>query len=297
MPDYLQRDQAPLSSEVWEEIDHTVTNVARRQLLGRRVLDMVGPLGPGVPLVPHVTLAGVTPATLGGDGAGNTPITVSGRAPLPLALIAKDFTIYWQDLQATAQFGTPLDLGAAGAAAALCAVREDELIFYGDKTLGVDGLLTSAGRQAITRRDWGMGGNAFLDVVDGIERLAGAGFQPPYALMASPGLFACLLRVYGNSGILELNQARELCAGGVYQTSLIKNAVLLAQGPQNMDLIVGQDLQTAYVAGENLNHIFRVFETVALRIKQPGAICVLEARSAHVQRVRRGVPEEATGVG
>jgi len=38
---------------------------------------------------------------------------------------------------------------------------------------------------------------------------------------------------------------------------------------------VGQDLNTAYLESKNLNHYLRVLETVALRIKRPGAICVL----------------------
>jgi uncharacterized linocin/CFP29 family protein len=46
-------------------------------------------------------------------------------------------------------------------------------------------------------------------------------------------------------------------------------------GRQHFDLAVGQDLATAYLESRNLNHYLRVMETIALRIKDPGAICAL----------------------
>jgi uncharacterized linocin/CFP29 family protein len=42
-------------------------------------------------------------------------------------------------------------------------------------------------------------------------------------------------------------------------------------------LAVSEDFETAYLGEEGLNHPFRVFETVVLRIKRPSAICTLEA--------------------
>jgi uncharacterized linocin/CFP29 family protein len=39
---------------------------------------------------------------------------------------------------------------------------------------------------------------------------------------------------------------------------------------------VGQDLITAYLGPEEMGHRFRVLESLALRIKRPGAICTLE---------------------
>jgi len=52
--------------------------------------------------------------------------------------------------------------------------------------------------------------------------------------------------------------------------------LVISPKPQYVDLAVGQDMVTAYIETANMEHRFRVFETIALRIKQPGAICVLE---------------------
>jgi uncharacterized linocin/CFP29 family protein len=45
---------------------------------------------------------------------------------------------------------------------------------------------------------------------------------------------------------------------------------------QNFDLAVSQDFKTAYLGAQNMNHPFRVLESVVLRIKRPGSICVIE---------------------
>jgi uncharacterized linocin/CFP29 family protein len=41
-----------------------------------------------------------------------------------------------------------------------------------------------------------------------------------------------------------------------------------------MDLTIGQDIATAYLEQKNLNHCFRVLETVLLRIKRKQAVVI-----------------------
>ena len=49
---YLARDDAPFESAVWEILDATMQEVARSQLVGRRILDTEGPHGLGLKAVP-----------------------------------------------------------------------------------------------------------------------------------------------------------------------------------------------------------------------------------------------------
>ena len=46
--------------------------------------------------------------------------------------------------------------------------------------------------------------------------------------------------------------------------------------PQYMDLAVGADLAVGYLEQKDLNHYFRILETVALRLKEPKAVVVFE---------------------
>lgn len=43
-----------------------------------------------------------------------------------------------------------------------------------------------------------------------------------------------------------------------------------------MDIVIGQDLVTAYIGPEKLNHVFRMLETIILRIKRPESIVIFE---------------------
>jgi uncharacterized linocin/CFP29 family protein len=42
----------------------------------------------------------------------------------------------------------------------------------------------------------------------------------------------------------------------------------------------------AYVESSNLNHLFRVIESLVLRIRRPGAICTFEPAAARTPATR-----------
>src|SRR2546421_913357 len=156
MPDFLQRDQAPLRGDQWTALDQAVVQTARAILVGRRFITLVGPFGPGVEALPGDTLAGTTAGQI--DLLGNAEgeaVGIAQRRYLPVPLIYKDFWVHWRELEAHRQLGLPLDTGKAAAAAATCAQVEDRLVFDGDTTLGLPGLRNVDGRQAPAMRDWG----------------------------------------------------------------------------------------------------------------------------------------------
>jgi uncharacterized linocin/CFP29 family protein len=277
MSDYLMRDQAPLSADQWEKIDNTVVEIARQVLVGRRFIHIYGPLGPGVRTILLNQFGGIGAGVV--DLMGETesePVHVTDRKAAALPTIHKDFRLLWQDIEASKQFGLPLDTGTAAAAAYFCAMAEDDLIF--NSAPGYEGLLTATGRTTRPMKDWAVQGNAFADVVAATAALQQGGFWGPYVLVVSPGRYADMNRLYGESGVLELDQVRRIATEGVYQSRVMPDdkALVVSVGPQNMDLAIAQDLITAYVESSNLNHTFRVFEVLVLRIKRPGAICTLE---------------------
>jgi uncharacterized linocin/CFP29 family protein len=294
VPDFLQRDQAPLGVAEWAAVDQAVVRTAQSILVGRRFINLVGPFGAGVEALPTDVLAG------GGGGnidlLGNKEgegISIGTRRFLPLPLLYKDFWVHWRDLESSRRLGVPLDLGKAASAAAATAQTEDRLIFDGEPSLGLPGLRSVDGRQTLPMSDWNSGGRAFADVVEGVRVLTQAGFTGPYALAVSPRLYADLNRVFDATGVLELEQVEKLARRGVYPTAVLPEpaALLVDSGAQNMDIAVGLDLSTAYVESSNLNHLFRVVESLVLRIRRPAAVCTFEPTSAAAEsgaRARRG---------
>ena len=279
----LLRNEAPLIEDEWELIDETVVRVARKQLVGRRFIDVFGPLGAGVQAVQQDVFAGVDVGDISLLGEEEThAVHAETRTFMPLPLLYKDFWIYWRDLETARGCGTGLDISAAAGAAVFVAQAEDKLILNGHEKLGFEGLLNAKWRNSVPLLNWDEAGAAFQNIVDAHKKLVDAGYYGPFALVTSPDLYAKMERVYDNTGVLEINQVRELMTGGVFQTPVMpdNSAVVVSSGPENLDIAIAQDLITAYLGPDKMNHPFRVFETLTLRIKRPESICTLDMPKA-----------------
>jgi uncharacterized linocin/CFP29 family protein len=281
MSDFLMREEAPLMAEEWARIDETVVGVAKKLLVGRRLISIYGPFGAGLQTVTvdryHVSEAclhqGKSSECCNGEceckECDCDAVDVASRDILTLPLIHKDFVLHWQDIATSRQFHMPLDLGQVGAASAMVAMKEDKMIF--------GALLDKAGTK-VSAAKADEPGSVFASFVAAAAALAATGNVGPYAAVVSPATYAKLHRpMAAGMGILEIVQVRELASGGLYQTSALKDgqALLISQGAQNLDLALGQDLATAYLGPDKMDHLFRVLETLALRIKRPEAICVI----------------------
>jgi len=292
MADYLLRDQAPLLTlEQWQAIDRTVVDAARHHLVGRRFIPLFGPVGAGTQVIPEEVFPQIGPARvnmLGEESESVIQPTQRGYKKLPM--IYKDFCLYWRDIETGRQLNLPLDLGAAASAAIYCAQAEDSLIFNGNPNLGLAGLLNVENRNTVPMSDWGNMGAAFSDVVAAVSKLTAAGFPEPYALVTSPYLYGNMFRVFDNTGLLEINQVKGLASAGVFLSTALPeaSAVLVATGAENMDLVIGQDLTTAFLEVSGMNYLLRVFETLTLRIKRPQAICTIGGGTPQADSRRGG---------
>jgi uncharacterized linocin/CFP29 family protein len=277
--DFLDRKSAPLSGEEWHRIDEAVIETARRMLVGRRVLPILGPLGAGVYCLPYSVFSGKTQA--GVDMTGEKEdfvVAADRRVTINLPILYKDFKIVWRDVEADQHLGIPLDASSAAVAASFVATQEDNLIFNGNSELGHEGIFSASGRLTVPISNWEKSGSALADAVQATGALAAAGHYGPYAMVVSPVLFGNMVRVYGNTGMLELDQVKALISGGVHYSNVIpgKKATVISLGQQNLNLAIGQDMVTGYTGPVNMNHLFRVMETLALLIRRPDAICTIE---------------------
>lgn len=277
--DFLDRKAAPLTDGEWSRLDEAVIGTARSMLVGRRVIEVLGPLGSGVYSIPYSVFSGKAAAGIDMVGENDSfVVEASRRATINLPILYKDFKIMWRDVEADRHLGLPLDVSTAAVAANFVAVAEDSLIFNGNPELGHEGLLAAKGRLKVKVGNWDEPSAALADVVKATGALSEAGHYGPYAMVVSPAMFGRMVRVLPNTGMLELDQVKAIISGGVFYSNVISGnkAVVLATGAQNLSLAVGQDMVTAYMGPANMNHLFRVLETVALLIRRPDAICTVE---------------------
>ena len=269
--DYLAREGAPISAKLWNEIDATVIETARKHMVCRRFISLYGPLGAGIS---SVSVDSYEKDEILEDGFAH----ISGRRLVELPQLYQDFGLLWRDLEGASSMGRPADLSAAASAAQRSAKQEDMLILYGNAELGVEGLFNASGAQKFIRSDWSTGEDAFRDIAKAIAYFSSNSMLGRYALALSPELFLDLQRLQPNVGVLEIDRIRSLLDGHVYPVGSYGagKAALICAEPQYIDLAVGLDLSVAYLEQKDLNHYFRISETAALRIKRPEAIVHFE---------------------
>lgn len=269
--DYLAREGAPLSPEIWEKIDATVINNAKKHMVCRRFLSLYGPLGAGASMV-NVDSPAKDESLENGIG------TITGRKLVELPLLYQDFTLLWRDIEEAESLSRPLDLDAAAAAAQRSAKAEDELILFGNKSLGTEGLFNAKNAFKIKKGDWKTGEDAYKDVAHAIAYLSSNSKLGRYALILSPEIYLDLQRLQPNVGLLEIDRIAKLVDGRVYPVGPFAagKAALVCAEPQYMDLAVGADLAVGYLEQKDFNHYFRVMESVALRLKDPKAVVIFE---------------------
>jgi uncharacterized linocin/CFP29 family protein len=258
---YLAREDAPFGSDTWKLLDTTMIETARSQLVGRRLLHIEGPFGMGLKVVPLQ------------DTKSESGLTVSNV--LPVVMVQQAFALGTRDLASYERDGMGLDTGPVAEAAAACAHTEDDLIFYGAP--GMRGLLTAEGINEFKLSAWKDAGAAADDIIQAITTLDSAGFHGPYALALAPKRYNLLLRRYPQGNLSEMEHVKTMVREGILKAPILKDGgVLLASGREYASIVLGQDMAIGFIgpAGEEIE--FSVTESLAVRIRQPQAICALK---------------------
>jgi len=269
--DFLSREGSPIPAELWKKIDEAVVSTAKKILTGRRFISIYGPLGAGIQSINVDNISEL-------DESEGSIAVIKGRTYQHIPLINQDFSLLWRDLEFADQTGAPVDLSKASWAAGQCALKEDELIFLGNEALGYKGLLTEEGTVRLPISDWGEGENPFRDISSGLAKFIEKGIVGRKALVVSPHLLIHLQRIQPGTGVTEYERVSRLVDGNIFTTTVIKGnkAVLVCAEAQNIDLVIGQDMICSYLETKNLNHYFRIIETLLLRIKNKDAVVVFE---------------------
>jgi len=266
---YLHRDDAPFGESVWEQIDRVVVEAAKSQLSGRQLLHTLGPFGLGFKALPL--------SDTKTDGKTIEGVTVTASSVMPVAMLRSDFTLSVRDIAAYEQSGTPLDLAPAATAAIAVARQEDQLVYSGFPPLGATGLLNTSGARSIKLKAWNEVGAAVEDIIGAATELDNAGFHGPYTLALTPKSYNFLFRKYAQGEMTELEHIRQIATDGVVKAAGIPGGgVLVDTSGPFANIVLGQDLMTSFVGPAPGEYQFSIFETVALWLRVPQAVCVLK---------------------
>ena len=256
---------APESPELINKIEEAAVSAARDILTGRRIIDVEGPYG-----------LGLTAVEVGNDdlcrepGPGEASAVLSHALSLPM--IYRRFSLSRRRIAAFREMGQPLNLKVVEDAAQAVAMREEDFIYQGQPDFHVHGLLTAAGRNTLQGGDWGSVDQVLDNVIAAVNALDGKGYRGPYGLALAPALYNNLFRRYPGSDLVQIEHLKRLCTRGIVKAQ-IEGGVLVAKDVGS--IILGQDLQIAYLSPDAAHENFAVTESLVLKIEAPDAICTI----------------------
>lgn len=260
MSDYLMREAAPFGPDVWAKIDDMVVTVVKKVLVARRFIPLVGPLGWGVEWAPKFGFTVEEGAFVAQEKAEY----------ISLVELQKEFMLKAKHMAMAAQTPFGLDLGAAAIAATELAKAEDHLIL-------LEGLVQVATVGELG--DWSHVAGPFKAIAQAIAQMQTKGCDGPFAVVLGAMKYAELASLMQpGHGMRALEMVEKLAKAGVFPYAQMPENQVLVVSPQawNMDLVVGQDVVTSYTGNVGLDQSFRVFETIALRVKRPEAVMLLK---------------------
>jgi uncharacterized linocin/CFP29 family protein len=280
MTDNLVPSQT-FSPDIIKKIEEAAVSAAREILSGRRIIDVEGPYG-----------LGLTTVEVGNDDLCRQPgpdeaSAVLSRA-LSLPMIYRRFSLSKRRIAAFEEMGQPLNLRPAEDAAQAVAMREEEFVYTGQPDLHLQGLLNADGRNTLQGGDWSSVDQVLDNVIAAVNILDGKGYRGPYGLALAPALYNNLFRRYPGSDLLQIEHLKRLCTRGIVKAN-IDGGVLVAKDVGS--IVLGQDLQIAYLSPDAAHENFAVTESLVLKIEAADAICTItpagEATRADAGRRRR----------
>ncbi|MFP4368955.1 MAG: family 1 encapsulin nanocompartment shell protein [Candidatus Kapaibacterium sp.] len=265
---YLNRVDTPLPNNFWKEIDNVIHGAMETELFGRKLIPVEKPYGLG-----HKAMFGPDRIIKSKSDA----ISVSASSPLPLVNITKNFSLPRRDIASYVDMNSPLVLNPAIEAAEECAEYEDQMVFYGLKEAGIDGIFNHKGVQSIKLKDWKEIGTAMDDIITAITKLDNAGFNGIYKLALAPNLYNLLYRRYPQSSFTELDNLKGMVTGSIIKAHTIKEGgVLFTYDEDHAKILLGQDIQAGFVGLTGNDFEFFLSESVTLYINEPESFCILK---------------------
>jgi uncharacterized linocin/CFP29 family protein len=286
--------QVPWTDEQWARVNQVVQEEARRARVAAAFLPLLGPLPADADYVPRDLISYVP-----SGGHGSERLAIDDRKTIQLPTL--QVKVFLRGAQmADAEMTSALQLFRR--AANVLARLEDMMIFRGLPEAGevnsklfpglppiweITGSERARGLHATGKEDGpslpvpGGNGDAIVGVVaDAIGRLEGAGHFGPFAVVLDQAYFTAVQTPNSSSLVLPQDRIIPFLGGGPLLRSSARpdrSGVVMALGGAPVDLVVATDMSLNFLqVTTDPMFVFRVYEKVVLRIKEPDAIVALK---------------------
>ena len=243
MTNNLHRELAPVSDAAWVEIEQEARRTFTRALAGRRVVDLVGPSGPGLSAVG----TGHTEA-IEAPGEG---VIARRRLSQPIVELRVRFTVTRNAVDDVERGAKDADWQPVKDAAKGIAFAEDRLVFHGSDAAGILGLAPSSSNPVLALPEHAR--DLPDSVAQALRDLRLAGVDGPYSILLSADEYTAVAETTDHGYPIRDHLARLLGDGEIIWAPALEGALVVSTRGGDYELHLGQDLSIGYLSHDAEN--------------------------------------------
>ncbi|MGW8380615.1 family 1 encapsulin nanocompartment shell protein [Streptomyces sp. ODS28] len=262
----LHRELAPITPAAWAEIEEEARRTYRRNVAGRRAVDVTGPDGPG--------LAAVGTGHLSPVQAPASGVTARLREAQPLVELRVPFKVSRDAVDDVERGAQDSDWQPVKDAAQTMAFAEDRAVFEGFRAAGIDGLRSRTSNPVLGLPDRA---HEIPDSVSrGLTALRLAGVEGPYSLLLGADAYTAVSETTDQGYPIAAHLGR-LLDGELVWAPALSGGFLLSTRGGDFELRLGEDLAIGYSAhdADDIELYFR--QTLTFLTYTDEAVVVLES--------------------
>ena len=233
----LHRELAPISGAAWAEIEEEAARTLRRNLAGRRVVDVHGPEG--------FSEAAVGTGHLRDVAAPQDGILARAREVRPLIEFRVPFRVDRSAVDDVERGAQDADWQPVKDAARLIAFAEDRAIFEGYAAGQIAGIRSVTDNPAMTLPSDVL---AYPEAVaEALRHLREAGVNGPYSVLLSADAYTAVSETRDH-GYPVREHINRLVNGEIIWAPAIEGAFVLSTRGGDFSLYLGQDMSIGYLS-------------------------------------------------
>jgi uncharacterized linocin/CFP29 family protein len=233
----LYRELAPITEVAWAEIELEAIRTFKRNIAGRRVVDVSEPGGPVTAAISTGHLREVAP-----PGAG---VVAHLRESKPLVRLRVPFTVSRTAIDDVERGAQDSDWDPVKEAAKKLAFIEDRAIFEGYEAASIDGIRTCSSNPALALPD---DPRQISDVLaQALSELRLSGVGGPYSVLLSADVYTKVSETTEH-GYPIREHLNRLVDGDIIWAPTIDGAFVLSTRGGDFDLQLGTDVVIGYLS-------------------------------------------------
>ncbi len=230
----LKRELAPISAEVWEEIDQRAKEVLTTILSARKAVHVLGPMGWEYAVVPEGRLEIL-------DEGSKNQVKTGMYKIKPLVEARVSFELDRWELDNIVRGAKDINLDSLEEAVHNLAVFEEKAVYYGYEKGAIEGL----DQYASHVMDFGNDVKSIMSAMSEARfKLIEAYAKGPYTLVVGKEAYKRLNVIFEGYPLYKI--VKSILGGEIILSETIEGAYLFPYDHENIELTIGQDFSIGY---------------------------------------------------